>query len=239
MSDPILKRTEGARKAAKKMASYLREQRPDYQYLIDVFKWLRQELNITPQRKPKKLPRVPTDMEVNRLYEVVWHTQDSKHLILFKIMLYTGVRVSELVNIKLIDIDLKGCQIRIVDGKGAKDRRVPFPTMFKETLALYIDRLRQDDSIYLFESRWRKSYTDRAIRKIVSKYTKAAGIEGGLSPHAFRHYLFTWLKKKGVDDALIQPYSGHENRHTLEVYSRLSLAAAQEKYDDVMGGFPI
>jgi integrase/recombinase XerD len=53
------------------------------------------------------------------------------------------------------------------------------------------------------------------------------------------HFLFTWLKKQGIDDALIQPYSGHESRQSLEIYSRLSLADAQKEYDQVMGRFPI
>ena len=52
-------------------------------------------------------------------------------------------------------------------------------------------------------------------------------------------FLFTWLKKQGIDDALIQPYSGHESRQSLEIYSKLSLADAQQEYDQVMGHFPI
>jgi len=53
------------------------------------------------------------------------------------------------------------------------------------------------------------------------------------------HFLFTWLKKQGIDDALIQPYSGHETRQSLEIYSRLSLAEAQDVYDDKIKKFPI
>ena len=71
------------------------------------------------------------------------------------------------------------------------------------------------------------------------KYTNMAGITRSISPHTLRHFLFTWLKRQGIDDALIQPYSGHENRSSLEIYSRLSLADAQEKYNDVIGDFPV
>lgn len=60
-----------------------------------------------------------------------------------------------------------------------------------------------------------------------------------LSPHKLRHFLFTWLKKQGVDDALIQPYSGHETRQSLEVYSKLSLAEPQKAYDNIIDKFPI
>ena len=60
-----------------------------------------------------------------------------------------------------------------------------------------------------------------------------------ISPHKLRHFLFTWLKKQGIDDALIQPYSGHETRQSLEVYSKLSLCEAQKVYNDKIERFPI
>jgi len=60
-----------------------------------------------------------------------------------------------------------------------------------------------------------------------------------ISPHKLRHFLFTWLKHRGIDDALIQPYSGHESRQSLEVYSKLSLASAQDIYDDNIKEFPV
>jgi integrase len=59
------------------------------------------------------------------------------------------------------------------------------------------------------------------------------------SPHTLRHFLFTWLKTQGIDDALIQPYSGHATRQSLEIYSRLALADAQQRHDDVIGDFPV
>ena len=62
-----------------------------------------------------------------------------KHVVMIKTLLYTGVRVSELVNIKLSDIDLDNCQIKVVQGKGKKDRIVPFPNSFKEILAVHVE----------------------------------------------------------------------------------------------------
>ena len=158
---------------------------------------------------------------------------------IIKILLLTGVRVSELVNIKLEDVDLLHCSIKINEGKGHKDRVVPFSPNFKETLALHVKQYKKENRLYLFESNFRSHYTDRGVRKILMKYTNMAGITRSISPHKLRHFLFTWLKRKGIDDALIQPYSGHENRASLEIYSRLSLADAQEKYNDVIGDFPV
>jgi len=154
-------------------------------------------------------------------------------------LLEPRVRVSELVNIRLTDIDVERCQIRINQGKGGKDRIVPFPTTFKEVLAMHIDRMREKQAIYLFESNRKHKYTDRGVRKLLSRYAEAAGLQRPISPHKFRHYLLTWLKKQGIDDALIQPYSGHASRESLEVYSRLAIAEAQEQYNQVIGQFPI
>jgi hypothetical protein len=58
----------------------------------------------------------------------------------------------------------------------------------------------------LFESSWKKKYTDRGIRKTLGKYSKKAGLSQSISPHMMRHFLFTWLKKQGIDDAFILNY---------------------------------
>ncbi len=84
---------------------------------------------------------------------------------------------------------------------------MPFPAAFKETLALHIDAQRRAGAAYLFESSWKKPYSDRGVRKILARSTQAAGITASISPHKLRHFLFTWLKTQGIDDALIQPYT--------------------------------
>ncbi len=228
-----------SRKKAKELAKFLRTERPDYNYLKSVFQHLREELDITVTKAPKKLPDVPTEEEIERYYKVVWKSQNFQDIVIVKTFLYTGVRVSELIRIRLEDVDYERCQIRINEGKGSKDRIVPFPRSFKEVLAMHADRMRQDHAEYLFESSWKRPYTDRGIRKILAKYAKEAGIKRNISPHRLRHFLLTWLKKQGIDDSFIQPYSGHSTRQSLEVYSKLSINEAQEKYDQVITKFPL
>ena len=92
---------------------------------------------------------------------------------------------------------------------------------------------------YLFESNWKKGYTDRGIRKILLHYTKLSGMKHTITPHKLRHFLFTWMKRRGIDDALIQPYSGHDSRKSLEIYSKLSITDAQNTYNKAIGEFPI
>jgi len=228
-----------ARKKARQLAKYLRPERPDYNYLRNVFRYLRQELEVEVDREPKRLPVVPSEEELSRFYEAVWKARRVQDLALIKTFLYTGVRVSELVAIRQEDVDLDRCQIRINQGKGSKDRMVPFPQSFREVLAFQIERMQKQRASYLFESRQRKPYTDRGIRKIIARYAEAAGLLHKVSPHKLRHFLLTWLKKQGIDDALIQPYSGHATRKSLEVYSLLAIGEAQEAYDEVITRFPL
>lgn len=100
-------------------------------------------------------------------------------------------------------------------------------------------RLRQKGASYVFESSWKKPYSDRGVRRMLERYATAAGLTHPISPHRLRHFLLTWLKKQGIDDALIQPYSGHASRQSLEIYSRLAIGEAQAAYDEVIRHFPV
>lgn len=227
------------REVVAKIVKILKTEHPDYIYLRDLFKKIREEFEIEVETQTKRLPYVPTEEEIKRYYEVVWQSRETKHMVLIKILLYTGVRVNELVNIKLQDIDYDSCQIRINLGKGNKDRIVPFPINFRETLMLYAKNEGTSGAIYLFESNRKKAFTTRGIRKILANYAEKANMAQSLSPHKLRHFLFTWLKKQGIDDALIQPYSGHETRQSLEIYSKLSLSDSQEAYNEIIDKFPV
>src|SRR5437764_5967045 len=145
-----------ARQKARQLAKHLRGERPDYIYLKEVFRHLRAELDVEVQREPKRLPYVPTEAEIRRYYETVWKERRSGDIVLIKTLLYTGVRVAELVAIRISEVDLDACRIRITSGKGGKDRYVPFPASFKETLALHIGASQNKEATFLFESSWKK-----------------------------------------------------------------------------------
>jgi len=228
-----------AKRKAKELAKYLRGERPDYAYLKSLFQHLRAELGVEVPKSAKRLPYVPSEDELKRYYDAVWKAKNFQDMMIIKTLLYTGVRVSELVNIKLTDIDFDRCQIRVNKGKGDKDRIVPFPPPFKEMLAMHAGSMKKKQAVFLFESTWKKKYTDRGVRKILTKYSGEAGLIQNISPHKLRHFLFTWLKKQGIDDALIQPYSGHESRKSLEIYSKLSIADAQQEYNNAIDKFPV
>jgi integrase/recombinase XerD len=236
--DESVKRTPPKVKA-RHIAKLLRPEKPDYNYLREIFRHLRRTLAVKVVAAPKRLPHVPTEEEVKRYYEAVWEGENIRHILVIKTFLYTGVRVSELVNIKLDDVNLAQCQIRINDGKGGKDRVVPFPQPFKVALAVHMEAMRKNGASHLFVSSWGRPYSDRGIRKVMESYTEKAGLKRPISPHKLRHFLLTWMKKRGIDDALIQPYSGHASRKSLEVYSKLAIADAQKGYDEAIKEFPV
>lgn len=225
---------------AKQLIKLLKPENPDYNYLREVFRQIRKELDVQVNTgSPKRLPQVPTEEEISKYYEAVWKSRNMQHVVMIKTLLYTGVRVTELIHIKLSDIDFDRCQMRINEVKGKKDRIVPYPNGFREILAIHVDNSKKNKQTHLFESTWKKPYTDRGIRKILAQYTEKSGIEHSISPYKLRHFLFTWMKRQGVDDALLQPYSGHESRQSLEIYSKLSLDDAQPVYDSKIKDFPV
>jgi integrase/recombinase XerD len=121
-----------AKRKARQLARHLRGERPDCAYLKEVFRHLRDELAVEVAKTPKKLPSVPTENEIRRYYQTVWTARRSGDIVLIKTLLYTGVRVAELVQIRLDDVDLDACRIRITQGKGGKTVTCRFPPPSKK-----------------------------------------------------------------------------------------------------------
>lgn len=201
-----------ARRKARQLARHLRGERPDYAYLKEVFRHLRDELGVEVATTAKKLPYVPAEAEIRRYYQTVWTARRSGDIVLIKTLLYTGVRVAELVAIRLTDADLDACRIRITNGKGGKDRYVPFPASFRETLALHIAAARANGAVFLFESAWKKPYSTRGVRAMLARYARKAGLAHNMPPHRLRHFLFTWLNpghRRCPHPALLRPRLPH------------------------------
>jgi len=228
------------RQKAKQLAKDLRKENPDYIYLRELFRYLREELGISAHRiNAEKLPRVPTEKEIRKYYEAVWQSRNMKHVILIKTLLYTGAKVSEVVNMKIDDIDFDHCQIRILGTKGKKDRIVPFPTSFTEILAMHAEAIKRRKGEYLFESTWRKPYTERGVHKILTRYREAAGITNPLSPKQLRYFLIHWFKSQGLEEAFITKHAGDEVKQPIKRYKQLSNLEVKETYENAIGQFPI
>ncbi len=224
---------------AKKLTRLLKKQDPDYGYLQKVFGHVRESLGLKGKiSREKKLPELLTDEEMKRFCAAVREANHRVHTVMIKLLIYTGVRNSELASILIDDVDVKGERIRIDQGKGKKDRYVPFPSSFKGELAQYIMGQRARRARYLFETHRRDKFTTRWIREIVGRYGKKAKIEKRVYPHLFRHHLLTHLARNGIVDSKMQLLSGHSDRDSLAVYQDLSLADVADEYEDAMKDFP-
>ena len=187
----------------------------------------------------KRLPELLTDAELVAFYEAVWQVRNPQHMVLIKVLIFTGLRNAELAHVRLQDVDLDHCQIRVVQGKGGKDRTVLFPTSFRGELAQYIQGAQARRAVYLFESNRLRPYSTRRIRQIIHAYALAAGIQKRVYPHLFRHQLITFLTRKGIISPKLQLLSGHAEERNLAIYRDLALADVSAEYEQAMQSFPV
>jgi len=224
---------------AQQLVRVLRRQHPDYHYLKKVFQHTRTLLAINATPPAKRLPVLLTDVELVAFYNAIWQARQLTHAVMLKLLLFTGMRNAELVQLRSTDVDLQTCQIRITQGKGRKDRSVLFPTSFRGELAQYLERQAQHGATYLFESNRCQPYSTRRLRQIVKQYAQTAGIVKRVYPHLFRHQLITYLTKHGIISPKLQLLSGHTTEQSLAVYRDLGLAAVAGEYEEAMKTFPI
>ncbi|AHF80599.1 site-specific tyrosine recombinase/integron integrase [Thermococcus paralvinellae] len=180
---------------------------------------------------PKSLPKSLTKEEVKKLLSVIPPTRKRDRLIV--LLLYgSGLRVSELCNLKIEDVDFNQSLIIVRGGKGAKDRIVPIPKALLKEIEDYL-KMRSDNSEYLLVEE-RRSKKDRISPKTVwyllDKYGKKAGIK--VTPHMLRHSFATHMLESGIDIRVIQEILGHSNLSTTQIYTKVTvehLKKAQEK----------
>jgi integrase/recombinase XerD len=224
---------------ATKLVRGLRLQHPDYHYLKKVFQYTREILEVGPAPPRKRLPALLTEAELVAFYDAVWTAQQLTHVIMLKLLLVTGLRNAELVQLRLADVDVHTGHLRIVQGKGHKDREVLFPLSVRGELAQYVERQRGEGATYLFESKRHRPYSTRRLRQLVAQYARAAGIKKRVYPHLFRHQFITHLTKHGIISPKLQLLSGHTAEHSLAVYRALALSDVAEEYEAAMRTFPV
>lgn len=223
--------------AVKKIVYVVRQHRLSYDAFIAVCQQVRLKLKMKKPKKERKLPELLSLTELKKFFKTVQKCGDTQHEIMLKLMLYTAVRVSELVNIQVDDVDLDDCKIFIDNGKGSKDRYILFPLNFRLALQTYIEA--REDNNFLFESRLKQPYTPRRVQQIMRKYADKAGLTRAVHPHLLRHQMLTFLTAQGLTDAKIQLISGHGHRSSLELYQHLSLVAIEDDYQKAVRNLEI
>ena len=218
-------------RAVSQIARIVRKHGLDYEDWRYVSRRVRQECDLKPVKKPKRLPRVLSTEDFQRFYRVVDQAQDVQHSLMLRLMFYTAVRVSELCNVHMEDVDLQACKIRIEQGKGAKDRYVLFGKSFATALRTHMAA--HPRNRWLFQSRRNSRFSTRRIQQIVKQYAEHAGVRA--TPHTFRHQAITWLTRSGMPDAELQLVTGHARRETLTVYQHVAFdERLEERYQRAM-----
>lgn len=179
---------------------------------------------------PKKDKKLPKFVYYDELISLLEHSSEGKNgkrnKAIMEVLYATGVRVSELVGIKISDIDFTNMTIRIM-GKGSYERIVYFGEYALDAINDYINTERQEllkgrTSEYLFLSNRIDKLDERMVRYIIDKIIKTSSIKMNISPHTLRHTFATHLLNEGCDIRSVQTMLGHKNISTTEIYTHVS-----------------
>ena len=167
-------------------------------------------------KKPLQLPRVLGENELSRLFRAL---ANLKHKAILFTAYSAGLRVSEVVNLKLQDVDSDRMQLFIQCSKGKKDRYVNLSPVLLDVLRAYISESKTKPVKYLFESQQPAiAYCTRSAQKVFQNAKNLAGIKKEVSFHVLRHSFATHLLEKGIDVIYIKDILGHFNIKTTERY---------------------
>ncbi len=168
-------------------------------------------------RSEKKLPTVLSEQEVGNLLNA---TENLKHKTILMLCYSAGLRLSELINMKIKDIDSSRMQVRIKQAKGKKDRYSLLSVKLLQVLREYFKKYKPKE--WLFEGATGGLYSARSIQLIMHDATLKAGITKKVSVHTLRHSFATHLLENGTDLRYIQSLLGHESSKTTEVYTHIT-----------------
>ncbi len=187
-------------------------------------------------RLSKKLPHILSQREIDILLEET-NFQGPLGLrdqAILELLYATGMRVSELINLKVEDINIENQMLRCI-GKGSKERIIPFGSKAKQSLILYLKKVREklvknpQETILFLNSRGKK-FSRQGIFYLVKEYTCKAGIDKKVTPHTFRHSVATHLLENGADLRSVQEILGHSDISTTQVYTQVSRKWVKEEY---------
>ena len=181
------------------------------------------------------LPEVLTTAEVDTLEDSIdrskWEGQRNRAII--EVLFSCGLRVSELVNLKLTDLYLTEQYVRVF-GKGSKERLVPIsPRAIRELQLWFVDRnqmvIKPGEEDYVFLNRRGAHLTRVMILIMIKRQAEVAGIAKTISPHTLRHSFATALLEGGADLRAIQALLGHESIGTTEIYTHIDMSTLRQQ----------
>ena len=197
-------------------------------------------------RQAKRLPKAITVEQVERLLSAP--SEDDlprrRDRAMLETLYSTGLRVSELVGLRVSDLDLEHEALH-VRGKGRKERIVPLGSHALGAITKYIELARTEPKFAeawkageegsptpLFLNKHAGSLSSRSVRRKLDKYLRQAGLDPAISPHTLRHSFATHLLENGADLRSVQELLGHQSLSTTQVYTHLSAERVRDVYDD-------
>jgi integrase/recombinase XerD len=185
----------------------------------------------------KKLPKVLSSKDIDLLLAIeIKDHYSARNKAILEVMYATGVRVTELVNLKVSDLDMSNAVIRTL-GKGSKERLIPLGDYAIGALNTYLNSYRNSFiknsySEYLFLNSRGDKLTRQAVFKLIKRLAKEKGIKAEFSPHTLRHSFASHLLDYGADLRSIQELLGHADISTTQIYTHISNEKLKENYDN-------
>lgn len=192
-------------------------------------------LRLSTPKEERELPVVLSIEEMETLLQAPDKTpQGIRDNAIMELLYASGLRVSELINLKLSDLNLDMGFIHVY-GKGDKERIVPTTEYVAEKLNDYIKNqrlmlLKHENTDILFITNRGKGFTRQGLWKTIKKYVLISGISKNITPHTFRHSFATHLIENGADLRAVQEMLGHSDISTTQVYTQISATKIREMY---------
>ncbi|HKL73196.1 MAG TPA: site-specific tyrosine recombinase/integron integrase [Candidatus Onthovivens sp.] len=201
-------------------------------------------INIQTPKVVNKLPEVMFEKTIQKLLDTNASREDKlkdRDQAILELMYSSGLRCSELINIKINEVNLSARYLRVI-GKGKKERIVPFSNEALVAIKSYVSVLREellkdksphDRSKHLFLNSKGEALTSRGLEYILDSIVKKTNLSLGikLHPHILRHSFATHLLEKGADLRLIQELMGHSSINTTQIYTHVSKETMKEEYN--------
>lgn len=209
-------------KVVKELVKIIRDYELNYDEFVELCSLARVEMQLVRKERKKVDKQMPSIEEVKKFMQCI-EKHSSADALMIKILIFMGIRSCELVRIKISDLDLTpGKEMMFTNRKAGLDKNFVIPEKIASLLRLYVSQASKQ--VYLFESGYHKPYSEKAgaIRKMMQRYRREAGVSDLITPHACRHLLLTTLGGKGWTDSELQKVSGHASRVNLDKYTHLN-----------------
>jgi tyrosine recombinase XerC len=187
-------------------------------------------------RTPRFRPKLPAFLDLQQTKQMVEvpgssnNPMSARDTAILELMYSSGMRVSELVNLNVAQIDLASGVVRII-GKGSKERLALVGSYSRDAIEKYLPvRNAKNGESALFVNRFGSRITARSIRRIVRKYAMQLGLTGKVTPHTLRHSFATHMLDAGCDLRTLQEMLGHSSLSTTQVYTHVTTRRMQEVY---------